>query len=263
MYPTNATRQVNCALLGRPGNGKSSLINSVYQTVTNKNGNLCDEGSVDRSCTLKYACCTALCEANALPLLLFDTKGLPDSKDRSTKSTIQMLLKGKLKPAHSMNNPKWKDCYLFPDKTIKIDVVLFVYAYGTVFPHRLATCVAEEALQRNVSVIPAITFYDRVQHDDQLNVHVDCCARIFNTHPVCLTNLSAISKLETTTTSAAVAATAGGVATVQREKSRKAVTDLVSQAMIFGQQHHRHKKYNTSQPLQYKHNNGNEECIVS
>lgn len=29
-------RQVNCLFLGRQGNGKSSLINSIYQTVTDR-----------------------------------------------------------------------------------------------------------------------------------------------------------------------------------------------------------------------------------
>ena len=35
--------QVNCVLFGRQGNGKSSLINSVYQTVTDTTAKLCEE----------------------------------------------------------------------------------------------------------------------------------------------------------------------------------------------------------------------------
>ena len=55
-----------------------------------------------------------------------------------------------LQPDHSMNNPKWTDFHCVPDQKIKIDVIVFVYAYGTPFPQRLATAVAQSAHKNGV-----------------------------------------------------------------------------------------------------------------
>eukprot|EP00667_Euglena_gracilis_P009415 EG_transcript_9573 len=234
-FPMQTTRQVNCVLIGRAGNGKSSLINSVYQTLTGRTDTLCQEGHSDASCTIKYACSPALCMHQALPLVLFDTKGLPDSNDRNTRTLIQNLLRGKFKPDHSMNNPKFRDCYLLPQKSLEIDVAVFVYAYGSVFPHRLASALHAEAQTRGVTIIPVITFYDHVEHDEQLAVHLDCCQRTFNSHPLYLTNLSAF---QGEGKEAAIAL------------SKQTVVDVASQLMVYGQQHQRHRRLDVTQPVE-------------
>uniref|UniRef100_A0A7S1N4K5 G domain-containing protein n=1 Tax=Eutreptiella gymnastica TaxID=73025 RepID=A0A7S1N4K5_9EUGL len=236
-YPVGSTRQVNCLLIGRVGNGKSSLINSLYQTLTGGLDTLCREGSGDSSCTLKYACTASLWEKQALPLLLFDTKGLPDANDKVTRSMLRNILKGKFRTNHSMNNPKFRDCSLLPDKNIRIDVVIFVYAYGSVFPHRLADAIRDEAAQRQVSVVPVITFYDLVEHDEQLNVHLDCCKRTFNTHPLHLTNLTAIKRLPRESQSSALTF------------SQQQLLDVASQSMVYGQQHQRYRRLDINRPI--------------
>eukprot|EP00668_Euglena_longa_P046206 GGOE01061890.1.p1 GENE.GGOE01061890.1~~GGOE01061890.1.p1 ORF type:complete len:399 (+),score=83.65 GGOE01061890.1:52-1248(+) len=234
-FPMQTTRQINCVLIGRAGNGKSSLINSVYQTLTGRTDTLCPEGHTDSSCTIKYACSPALCMHQALPLVLFDTKGLPDSNERNARALIHNLLKGKFKPDHSMNNPKFSDCYLLPQKALQIDVAVFVYAYGSVFPHRLASVLYSEAQARGITVIPVITFYDHVEHDEQLAVHLDCCRRTFNSHPLYLTNLSAFQGQGK---EAAVAL------------SKQTVVDVASQLMVYGQQHQRHQRLDVTQPVE-------------
>lgn len=144
-YPHGSTRQVNCAFFGRQGNGKSSLINTVYQTVTDSNDNLCEVGYGSESKTVKYACCAELDFKKLLPLVFFDTKGLSDSSDRSYVDLVQTILKGKFKPNHSMNKPKWTDYRYLPNQRMQINVIVFVYAYGTPFPQRLASAVAAAA----------------------------------------------------------------------------------------------------------------------
>lgn len=56
-----------------------------------------------------------------------------------------------------MNNPKFRDCYLLPQKSLEIDVAVFVYAYGSVFPHRLASALHAEAQTRGVRGPPFST----------------------------------------------------------------------------------------------------------
>ena len=53
---------------------------------------------------------------------------------------------------------------MFTDEALKVVVVIFVYAHGSVFSHRRATALSGECAQRAVSVVPVITFYDRVRH---------------------------------------------------------------------------------------------------
>jgi GTPase SAR1 family protein len=233
-FPIESTRHVNCVLVGRPGNGKSSLINSLYQTLTGRTDRLCDEGKLDASCTLKYACSPALVIQRAAPLVLFDTKGLPDAKDRPTRTLLHNLLRGKFKPDHSMSNPRFQDCYLLPQKALQIDVAVFVYAYGSVFPHRLATALQEEAKAQGVTVVPVITFYDQVEDDEQLGVHLDCCRRTFNTHPLYLANLSAFP---------------AGHHPTALALSRRAVVDVASQLMVYGQQHQRFRRLDIARPV--------------
>ena len=92
--------------LGSAGNGKSSLINSMYQTLTGRVDQLCEEGSADSSCTVQYACSPALCQSGALPLLLFDTKGFTDAHDKDTQSLLRKLLKG----VEGGGDGRWEHC---------------------------------------------------------------------------------------------------------------------------------------------------------
>ena len=43
---------------------------------------------------------------------------------------------------------------MFTDEALKVVVVIFVYAHGSVFSHRRATALSGECAQRAVSVVP-------------------------------------------------------------------------------------------------------------
>ena len=89
--------------------------------------------------------------------------------------------------------------------------------------------------------MPVITFYDKVEHDEQLNVHLDCCRRTFNTHPVYLTNLTALRGWHSPDADRA------------SSRTRGVVMDIVSQLMVSGQQHQRSKKLDLHQPVKGDH----------
>ena len=54
------------------------------------------------------------------------------------------------------------DAYMFPDKNSRIDVIIFVHAFGATFASRLASAVANQAKSHNIAVLPVITCYDLV-----------------------------------------------------------------------------------------------------
>lgn len=58
-------------------------------------------------------------------------------------------------PNHNMNKPRWSDYHHLPNARTMIDVVVFVYAYGTPFPHRLAEAMATAARSCGVRLLCA------------------------------------------------------------------------------------------------------------
>eukprot|EP00667_Euglena_gracilis_P004983 EG_transcript_5013 len=241
-FPKSSTRQVNCVLFGRQGNGKSSLINSIYQTLTGSSARLCDEGAGDASKTVRYALCDLLCQEGAAPLNLFDTKGLADADDAATNKLLSRILRGKFKPNHSMNNPKWYDAYVVPQVPLKVDAVVYVHAFGAAFAYRLAAAVARQAKAQGITIVPVITCYDLVERPQDLQVEVETCSKVFNTHPFCLANLSALRTKYP----------APGLLEAHELFAKGTVVDLVSQLMTFGQQHQRANGYATDKPFVYK-----------
>eukprot|EP00997_Jenningsia_sp_PLL12_P009055 NODE_5944_length_541_cov_69.191057_g5196_i0.p1 GENE.NODE_5944_length_541_cov_69.191057_g5196_i0~~NODE_5944_length_541_cov_69.191057_g5196_i0.p1 ORF type:complete len:164 (+),score=46.82 NODE_5944_length_541_cov_69.191057_g5196_i0:31-492(+) len=151
------------------------------------------------------------------------------------------------KPKHSMSNPKWYDCHLLADKHLRIDVVIFVSAFGAVFPHRLAASLTKEAREHHVSVVPVLTHFDLVKGEEELQAEIECCSRVFNTRPFCVSNLTALSNTNLgPLTSAAV-------------YTQQLAASIASQLLVYGQQHHRHKGLPISKPIDPYHS----ECAVS
>lgn len=245
MYPHGRTRQVNCVFLGRQGNGKSSLINTIYQTITDSNDNLCEVGYGHESKTMRYACCAELDLKRLLPLIFFDTKGLSDTNDKAYRELLTTILKGRFKPNHSMKKPKWTDCHVLPDYKTQVDVVVFVYAYGTPFPQRLAEAIAAVARECEVPVIPVITHYDQVKDPESLRRDEERCCQAFNTAAaVSLANLNALRINPFTMDLDALA-----LQERQIEFAKATVVDLISQIMLSGQKHQKALKLNPKRPV--------------
>eukprot|EP00996_Jenningsia_fusiforme_P000511 NODE_1450_length_1527_cov_25.417456_g1309_i0.p1 GENE.NODE_1450_length_1527_cov_25.417456_g1309_i0~~NODE_1450_length_1527_cov_25.417456_g1309_i0.p1 ORF type:complete len:380 (-),score=62.46 NODE_1450_length_1527_cov_25.417456_g1309_i0:91-1230(-) len=246
-YPCSSVRQVNCLFLGRLGHGKSSLINTLYQTMTGTNDNLCEVGLGEESKTLKYAWCAELCFKQVLPLVFFDTKGLPDASDEANMRLIRRLFAGKFKPEHSMSHPSWTDYNIVGDRRLKIDAVIFVYAYGAPFPHRLAAAVYQQAQLRNLTVIPVMTHYDLVANEREFHKICDLGAVAFNTKPVTLANLGALNLNPFNSTPEDLE--------LQQKRisfAKETAVSLVSQIMVNGQKYHRLKNYDTTKPFDQK-----------
>ncbi len=53
--------------------------------------------------------------------------------------------------------------HMLPQAHLRIDVVVYVHAFGAPFAHRLAATVAHQAQAQGLSVIPVITCYDSVK----------------------------------------------------------------------------------------------------
>jgi len=171
--------------------------------------------------------------------VLFDTKGLPDAHDGPTNKLLGRILRGKFRANHSMNNPKWYDAHLIPQSALRPDVIVFVHAFGSAFAWRLAGAVAKQAQALGLAVVPVITYYDMVQRVEDLDKDVELCAKVFNAPPFCIANLGPLR--ERVADASELRA--------KEAYSHETVVDLVSQALLFGQQNHRARGLPLDRPV--------------
>lgn len=157
----------NILLIGRPGSGKSSLLQSIFTSLTRKDNPSFRIGKgVDRSitCSLDYA--------EKCRIHLYDIKDHPDStkiskviqympnftdfaglenvNDKNLKKLLQAIIYGYFEPGTSMDRiKKFQDKYgaekfntMFngPHKAWEITQIVFVQSHDLVIPENLIAC---------------------------------------------------------------------------------------------------------------------------